>query len=370
MSRSDNSPVAFWLRVRSGFLLWLPLAILVNAVIGVAYSVQMQNQRQQWWVETENRLDWILVHLDEVRNDLHGDLSLLATSQNLKTVLEQATTESLDRLASEWEVFAAIKRRYDQIRWLDNQGVERLRINRTSQGARRVSEEQLQDKSDRYYFKQAIVQPAGQIYASPIDLNIEGGEIELPFKPILRLAMPLTDSGGGKRGLLVVNVLAGAIVEDLSMHAGLTLSHLLLIDPRGYYLRGYREDQAWGFMFDRVDQEVRFDKAHPQVWQQMVEQGHGRFESPRGQFLFRSMRYGTGGFSQRYFIVLAGLQAEFAALEQAQRPWWLLLSLLNSLVLMVLCLAVAHCLHRSRDPDASDSLSSQLAGKEVEQHLP
>ena len=181
--------------------------------------------------------------------------------------------------------------------------------------------------------------------------------------------MPLTDSEGIKRGLLLVNVLAGTILEDLSMHAGLSLSHLLLIDPRGYYLRGYREGQAWGFMFERVDREARFDKAFPRVWQQMIEQGHGSFESPRGQFLFRSLRYGTGGFSQRYFIVLAGLQAEFEALEQAQRPWWLLLSLLNSLLLMGLCLVLSHCLHRNRATESSSS-SSQLAGEKIEQHLP
>lgn len=348
MRRSDQTLQKSWPRIRSGLLLWLPLAILVNTLIGTAYTVQMQHQRQLWWVETENRLDWILVHLDEVRNDLHGDLSLLMASRNLKALLDQTTTENLDRLASEWEVFTAIKRRYDQIRWLDTRGRERLRINRTSQGARRVSEEQLQDKSDRYYFKQAAGQPAGQIYASPIDLNIERGDIERPFKPILRLAMPLVDSEGVSRGLLLVNVLAGTLLEDLSMHAGLTLSHLLVIDPRGYYLRGYREGQAWGFMFERVDQEVRFDKTYPQVWQQMLAVGHGRFESPRGQFLFRSMRYGTGGFSQRYFIVLAGLEAELAAQEQAQRPWWLLLSLLNSLVLLALCLALSHYLYCCR----------------------
>ena len=348
MRQSDQTTQSFWPRIRTGLLWWLPFVILVNGTIGIAYKAQMERQRQQWWVETENRLDWILVHLDEVRNDLHGDLSLLVESRNLKNLLDQTTRENLDLLASEWEVFTAIKRRYDQVRWLDNRGRERLRINRTSQGARRVSEEQLQDKSDRYYFKQAAGQPVGQIYASPIDLNIEGREIERPFKPILRLAMPLADSGGNKRGLLVVNVLAGSILEELSMHAGLTPSHLLLIDPRGYYLRGYREGQAWGFMFERVDREVRFDKAHPQVWRQMVEQGHGSVESARGQFLFRSLRYGTGGFSQRYFIVLAGLQAEFAAVEQAQRPWWLLLSLLNSLLLLGLCLVLSHFQHCCR----------------------
>jgi hypothetical protein len=304
----------------------------------------MQQQHQLWWMETESGLDRILIHLGEVRNDLHGDLALLAASPNLKALMDEESSDNLARLAAEWEVFAAIKRRYDQLRWIDNQGMERLRINRTPQGAQRVVASQLQDKSGRYYFREAISLTAGQVYASPIDLNIEHGEIERPLKPMLRLAVPVADSGGAGRGLLLVNVLAGTLLEDLAMHAGFSRAHLLLINPEGYYVRGFSEEQAWGFMFKLDDEPYRFDKGYPRVWREMVRQGNGKSEVPQGKFQYRSMRYGTEGYSQRYFIVLAGLEDELELFEQSQKPWWLLVSLLVSITLLVLCLTLSHYL--------------------------
>jgi hypothetical protein len=331
-------------RFRAGLLLALPIVLLINFVIWGAYSMLIEQQHQQWWLETERGLDRVLTQLDEVRNDLHGDLALLAASPNLKALLEESTTENLGRLASEWEVFTAIKRRYDQVRWLDNQGLERLRINRTPQGAQRVGDSQLQDKSDRYYFKEAISLPAGQVYASPIDLNIELGEIERPLKPMLRLAVPVTDGGGNRRGLLLVNVLAQTILDDLATQAGFSRAHLLMVDPEGYYVRGFRKQDAWGFMFKRDDEPYRFDKGFPQVWREMIKQGSGKVDGSQGRFLFRGVRYGTEGFSQRYFLVLAAMPSELALFEQAQRPWWLAVSLLVSLILVVLCLTLAYYL--------------------------
>jgi hypothetical protein len=331
------------------------MLLLVNLILWGGYSLQIDQQNRQWWVESERGLDSILIHFEGVRNDLHGDLSLLAASPNLKALLDEAGQDNLDRLASEWELFVAIKRRYDQVRWIDNQGMERLRINRTPQGAQRVSEAQLQDKSDRYYFKQAISLAVGQVYASPIDLNMERGEIERPFKPMLRLAVPVTDSEGYRQGLLLVNVLVGSVLENLAKHAGYSRAHLLLIDPQGYYVLGFHEGQGWGFMLKRNDKTYRFDKGFPLVWRRMVERGSGRVDESKGRFLFRSIRYGAEGFGQRYFLVMAGLKAEFERYEQAERPHWLWVSLLVSLILVVLTLTLSYYLLCCRRDEAGTS---------------
>lgn len=335
-------------RLPSGLLLAIPLVLLVNLVIWGAYAVLVERDQQQWWLASERGLDRILIQLEGVRNNLHGDLAMLAASPNLQALLEEDTAQNLERLASEWEVFTAIKRRYDQVRWLDSQGRERLRINRTAQGAQRVGDAELQDKADRYYFKEAISLPAGQVYASPIDLNIEQGEIERPLKPMLRLGVPIADSQGNRRGLLLVNVLAGTLLEELAMQAAFTHAHLLLINPDGYYVRGFRPEEAWGFMLGLDDERFRFDKRFPQVWQQMVKRGSGQLDDAQGRFLFRGIRYGTEGFSQRYFLVLAGLPAELTTFERSQRSWWLVTSLVVSLVILALCLALLYYLRCCR----------------------
>jgi hypothetical protein len=324
-------------------LVALPLLLIVNGILYVAFSLQQEHQRVNWIIQMESGLDAALITMEGIRNDLHGDLLLLAGSPNLKAVLDDATTPRLDRLASEWEVFTGIKRRYDQIRWLDNRGMERIRVNLTSHGAVRVADEQLQDKSGRYYFKEAITMPIGQVYASQIDLNIERGEIERPFKPMLRMAVSVSNSLGEPKGLVLVNVLADNIFKDLAQHAGLAQSHILMIDPAGYYLRGFMEEREWGFMFQlQDDREYRFDKRYPAVWREMVRQGVGKIDAPEGLFLFRTLRYGSEGFGHRYFLLAVELRKEFSGLLADQRLMWFSTSLLVSLILILLSLFLSH----------------------------
>jgi C4-dicarboxylate-specific signal transduction histidine kinase len=67
---------------------------------------------------------------------------------------------------------------YDQIRIIDMSGNEVLRINHNNGDSYIVSEDNLQNKSNRYYFENAILLEDNYIYLSKIDLNIENGEIE------------------------------------------------------------------------------------------------------------------------------------------------------------------------------------------------
>ncbi len=342
MRNTPTRPLPLQPQLRTTLLLALPLLLIVNLLVWTAYGVLMEQLRQQWLAQAESGLDAALITLERERNDLHGDLYLLSNSPTLKAVLDEATPVHLDRLAAEWERYAAINRRYDQIRWLDSGGRERLRINLSPQGAERVTDNQLQDKSNRYYFKEAIALPAGQIYASPIDLNVEHREIEVPYKPMLRLGTPVTDSRGRLQGLLLVNVLAEYLLDDLARNAGLSQSHLLMLDPNGYYLRGFRREQEWGFMFDRKDDsDYRFDKRYPEVWREVVDNGTGRVDAAQGEFIFRTLRYGTAGFGQRYILLAAVLPRELTGARAAQRQLWLTLSLALSLILTLLIFALA-----------------------------
>jgi hypothetical protein len=339
MTQTSDQRIPLIKQLRVSLLIALPLFLIVNGIVWSAYSTLMKQQLAQWLIQTEGGLDAALITIERERNNLYGDLFLLAGSPNLKSALDHTTPLTLDKLAAEWEVFSAIKRRYDQIRWIDNQGRERLRVNLIPQGAVRVSDEQLQDKSNRYYFKEAISLQSGQIYASPIDLNIEHSEIELPYKPMFRLAVPVTDSRGERRGLVLVNVLAEYILDDLARHAGLWQSHLLMIDPKGYYLLGFRKEQEWGFMFQgRDDAEHRFDKRFPAVWRQLVQDGAGKVEAPQGQFLFRTVRYGAEGFGQRYFLLAAVLSRELEDLRASQQELWLSVAMLVSLIVALMSL--------------------------------
>ena len=77
---------------------------------------------------------------------------------------------------------------YAQVRWLAPDGMELVRIDRQGQRVWRVTDDQLQNKGERYYFRDAMALPWERVYVSPLDLNVEHGVIERPFNPMIRIA--------------------------------------------------------------------------------------------------------------------------------------------------------------------------------------
>lgn len=339
----------FVTQVWQALVVAMPLVLIINLIIWGGYRIQKESLQTQWKIQAETILDGAVISLERLRSGLYADLRLLAGNPYLERVLDTADKGSLLALAAEWEVFSSVKRRYEQIRWLDETGKERLRVDLTSNGVRRVDDTQLQDKSLRYYFREAMSLGDGEIYASPIDLNIEYGKVEHPFKPMLRLATPVRDNRGERRGLLVLNVRADAILEDLARHTQISRGRLLMLDFAGYYLRGFEAGQAWGRMREQGDSDYyRFDKRYPLVWKEMVRKGTGLAESPAGLFAYRTIHFSTGGLEYHYFLVLVLQPEVLSAQLAAQRGTWLTVSLLISAVLLAMGLYLVRCCRSGR----------------------
>ena len=170
---------------------------------------------------------------------------------------------------------------YDQVRWLNAKGMERARINRTAKGPLVVSAEDLQDKSARYYFQQAIRLAPGQIYLSPLDLNVEDEVVEIPYKPTIRLAIRLPVVEGQDQGLLIINMLAQPLLDHLLriVPAGRD-QQVMLLNPAGYWLLSPDSQQAWGFMLGRADATMA--QYYPAEWQHIRHQPEGQTHTNTG----------------------------------------------------------------------------------------
>lgn len=112
--------------------------------------------------------------------------------------------------------FANSYKQYYKIRIIDSSGYEVVRIDNKRDGTTViVPDSDLQDKKHRYYFQEVIKLDRDQIYASPIDLNIEEGKVEIPYASVIRLASSLFDSRGEKKGILILNMYFSRVLELL-----------------------------------------------------------------------------------------------------------------------------------------------------------
>lgn len=130
-----------------------------------------------------------------------------------------------------------------QLRFLDAQGRERLRVDRTPdmEQPEIIAEEKLQNKSHRYYFIEASQISPNTFWTSRLDLNMENKVIELPHKPVLRIATPVYIQQQFK-GIVILNTHAK---NFLSRFITDNFFNISLIDKDGYYIVDYQPQRSW-----------------------------------------------------------------------------------------------------------------------------
>lgn len=218
------------------------------------------------------------------------NLLFIADSQGLKEYLDLGGEPRRQTLAQAFLRFCARQENFDQVRYLDDSGMEVVRVNFNHGQPAIVPEAQLQSKAKRYFFLDSIRLARGEVFVSPIDLNIEGQEIERPFKPTIRFATPVFDSQGRKRGILIFNYLGNEIFENLQQAEANANApgRIMLLNAEGYWLYSPNPGETWGFMF-ADKKNLTFGAAHPEAWKIISTSERGQFQDAGGLFTFATV---------------------------------------------------------------------------------
>jgi signal transduction histidine kinase len=224
---------------------------------------------------------------------IRADLMVLAKQGEFRAIFDpnsalETVQQFRSMLAEEYLVMSREHQRYDQIRFLDISGQEVVRVNFNRGQPRIAPDNKLQNKSDRYWFKETLALQKGEVFVSPLDLNVENGKIEQPLKPMLRFGTVIFDDRGRKRGLIVLNYLAELFLNELAQENATSMGQTLLLNADGYWLKGEKPEDEWGFMLD--DRRDRtFKKAFPAAWQQISNRETGQFQTAEGLFTFATV---------------------------------------------------------------------------------
>lgn len=158
----------------------------------------------------------------------------------------------INRLQVIFKSFARKNPRYLQIRYIDETGQEIVRVDSNGATPRIIPKEQLQNKSRRNYFAEAAKLDVNDIHISLLDLNREKGEIEAPYKPVIRYATPIYDAStinrtnDKNRGIVITNVSAEFFLKELDKSLGYLEEETFLIDQNGFYLHHPDKTKEWG----------------------------------------------------------------------------------------------------------------------------
>jgi len=130
-----------------------------------------------------------------------------------------------------------------QLRFIDKNGEEIIRVERTNPGqeAYITDNAYLQNKKNRYYFKDIMKLRNGEFWYSNLDLNIEHGKIERPLKPVLRIGTPFYFEGK-KEGILIINIFMQSFLDTL---VSSDIYKIYLVDKDEYILVNTEHKDEW-----------------------------------------------------------------------------------------------------------------------------
>ncbi len=208
-----------------------------------------------------------------------SDTMFLASFNALEVYLDNGNEQALQTLTSEYLLFAKKKLNYELIRFIDSTGMEIVRINNNNGNPIIVHRQQLQEKSQRYYFKDTWLLEKNELFVSPFDLNIEYGTLERPYKPTLRFGTPVFDSKGNKKGIVLINYKGSELLNEIKTTSHNFPGTTVLLNKDGYWLIGANPNAEWLFMFPEKS-DISFASKNQMAWQAMLKTNSGQFKSP------------------------------------------------------------------------------------------
>ncbi len=273
--------------IRITFVIFIISAVLTSILISFAITYKNKN------TIAEIRKHETIIINEQVREvnrtfkQASEDTMHLASDKNLAEYLNTGNNEKKNYFADELIHFASVKSNFYKLRYIDETGKEKLRINRQFEKPYSVTDYYLQTKFDRYFFKEAIHSSRGTLYTSPIDLNVENGVIDVPLKPTIRFCVNLSDSNGAEKGLFAVNYSLDGLFNRIMKNSKDTVGSPMLVNGDGYWLMDSGENE-WGFMLDER-RTMTFPAEFPQEWQEITKTQDGQIKTDKGLFTFKTI---------------------------------------------------------------------------------
>ncbi len=287
----DYVKPAFLQILKRFVLTFAPLFIFVVIILSTIYYSQLNALMNKIY-----DVEYLVVNLQKRQIQLHSasllsHIRFLTQSEHFEQVLDKAgkvDSKAKAIITKEFLNFSKTSLMYDQIRFVGDSGMELVRVNLNNGSPYVVDDDKLQNKKDRYYFRLISRMEKDHIYISDLDLNIERNEVEIPYKPMLRLGMPVFNAKGKRMGMVIINYLANHFLTLMAETGQINPGEFMLLNDRGYWLKSKNPDDEWGFMFsNKVNR--RFANKYETEWHKIKEMESGQFESTSGLFTFETV---------------------------------------------------------------------------------
>ncbi|GAA3575301.1 sensor histidine kinase [Snuella lapsa] len=270
--------------LNKALLIFTP-TIIVIIIACVAIILNQEKLEIEVYQHTEKTIvDAKLKSINDQLSHVLSDLSTLKSNSLIKNIWDNNNSDYIETLSKDFADFVHYQKKYDQVRLLDLNGMEIIRINFNNGKTTIVPDDKLQNKKNRYYFQEAITLNKDEFFASPFDLNVENDSIEKPIKPVIRFATPVFDNNGKKQGILIFNYLGKNILDLVDLYSNPKFSSQpMLLNTEAYWIKSPFPEKDWAFIFkDR--NHLKFSYNYPDAWNNIINQDSIQLINKNGLF--------------------------------------------------------------------------------------
>ena len=179
---------------------------------------------------------------------------------------------------------------YDQLRYIDENGQETVRVDYELGSTVAASSASLQNKFSRDYFVDTSLLSEGDLYVSKTELNKEGSppQVSIPYTPVIRYGVPVFDAEDGeKKGIIIANVFADQLISKSTL-LGRQLDDLYIFSSDGYFIYNTDGSKEWGSPND-LDTKYSFYTEFPYLEDNQFGQDTGSFYTKEGFFSYSKL---------------------------------------------------------------------------------
>jgi len=268
----------------------IPVIISIIMLSNYVANLQIDKVKEIILGEQKQSINTINYIINAKFRELRDDLFIIKNSDEMTRYIEDDSYNNF--LEAEQLIYriASRKKNFCRVRFIDSKGQEIMKIVNKEEKTIIESQNNMESQISSEYYEDIQKIPEGEIYVSEMDLNRVNGAVEIPSKPVIRIATPIY-YGGEYKGFLIINYFGSEILEIFNENfenSEFSFVEHVLVNKEGYYLYNNNENKTFGFIFEDR-KEYNMNIGYNELWVQMKASLSGEYELDDNIYYFRKI---------------------------------------------------------------------------------
>ncbi|MCG1036762.1 PAS domain-containing sensor histidine kinase [Polaribacter sargassicola] len=269
-------------------LFYIPLVAFTYLGINHYYNVVNDNQLEVIKTSAANDLNAKSILINEKFKSLTSDIDIIDWEYNKD--FNKSTKPGRKDLEEFLQIFIDLQKSFRQIRFMNTSGFEILRVdfNVNNLSTSITQSDKLQDKSNRYYFIESKKLKKEEIYFSNIDLHMDFGVIEYPYKPVVRVVKKTYNQNKEYTGIVVVTYLMKDLFSKIKEQGNTEFTTFELTNENGNHLITEDETKNFNHLINNTD-SLSLPKTNKDLWDKIQQNDFGNYTDKNNLYVFKKL---------------------------------------------------------------------------------